>query len=71
MEEAPETGVSHLVTPLAEVISKLAGSSCLVEQLMPALTHDLCKVGDGWVSAKKILSGLWAFSLDFAPCGHQ
>lgn len=42
MEEAPETGVSHLVTPLAEVISKLAGSSCLVEQLMPALTHDLC-----------------------------
>lgn len=42
MEEASETGVSHLVTTLVEVISKLAGSSYLVEQLMPALMHAHC-----------------------------
>lgn len=38
MEEARETGVSHLVTTLVEVVNKLAGSSYLVEKLMPALT---------------------------------
>lgn len=38
MEEACETSASRLGMNLAEVMSKLAGSFCLMEQLMPIHT---------------------------------
>lgn len=42
MEEACEILDSCLGKAQVEVMSKLAGSSFLVEQLMPALTQALC-----------------------------
>lgn len=43
MEEACETLDSCLGKTHVEVMSKLAGSSCLAEQLMPALTQALAR----------------------------